>query len=324
MDLDKKDKILLELLYQDSRKPLTALGKKLKLTGPAIEKRIQKYFQSGIIVSMMANVNFSKLGLNSYKLFFKFDSMNSQTEKQLVKLLNDYPSTIWAVTCEGDYDAIWRIGARDPNEVDQAIGKMLQLFGPKIVDKSISTVINQAYMPWNKAFGFERSKPNPIEKASPVEITDPTDLMILSMLYSNARERTVDIAKKVGLSPEAVSYRIRNLVKRDYLRGFTCWFSGNSLGFNYHKLLLRFKNITQKEQDRFWKYCAMNDSVIYLVKTLGQWDMEVDIIVRNNRELHEFSKELKEKFEHMIGNHTTVSVIDEWMPNPMRSLVGKG
>jgi Lrp/AsnC family leucine-responsive transcriptional regulator len=59
---------------------------------------------------------------------------------------------------------------------------------------------------------------------------DDTDLQILDLLQTNARETQVEIAKAVGLAPSAVQERIRKLEARGTLRGFTCSIEPRALG----------------------------------------------------------------------------------------------
>jgi hypothetical protein len=58
--------------------------------------------------------------------------------------------------------------------------------------------------------------------------------------------------------------------------------------------------------------------VIFINKTIGSWDLEVDIIVENTVELHKFIQEAKTKFGHIIGKHVYVAAIEERMLNPLR------
>ncbi len=46
--------------------------------------------------------------------------------------------------------------------------------------------------------------------------------------------------------------------------------------------------------------------------------MEVDIIVRNNEELHNFTREIKTRFGDIIGKHASITAIEERMLNPLR------
>ncbi|MBI5227533.1 hypothetical protein HY988_02995 [Candidatus Micrarchaeota archaeon] len=51
---------------------------------------------------------------------------------------------------------------------------------------------------------------------------------------------------------------------------------------------------------------------------IGSWDIELDIIVKDNQELHVFMRDLKTQFGEIIGKHTFISAVEERMLNPLR------
>ena len=316
--IDKKDNELLTLLYLNSRMSFTAMGKKLKLSGSAVERRLRLLEKSRIISILFADVNFAKLGFKAYRLYFKFDVFDKKTENDVVKLLDSYPGTLWRVVCEGEYDVLWRIVARNEMEVEDAMSALLQKFGTKIVEKTVVTTTYQTYLSWNKAFESERHPELPIERITEIENVDGIDKQILSMLYQDARTTTVEMANKAGLTPDAVQHRIKRLVERKFILGYTAWFDSRKLGFDYYKILIGFRNITKDLEKEFIEFCTENDNVVYLNKTIGSWDIEVDLIVRNNLELHEFTREIRTRFGHIIGKHTFISIVEDRMLNPLR------
>jgi len=319
MRLDRKDKQLLSLLYNDSRVSFVQMGKKLRLSSSAVERRMRRLKDDGVIALLFADVNFLKLGLRAYRLYFRFDVMDRKTEAEVLKLLESYPRTLWGVVCEGEYDVIWRIAEKNEVEVEKAAHLMTERFGSRIVEKTVATTTYQTYLAWNKALGTERHAAMPIERITEVERVDEKDLMILSALYGNARETTVDLSRMVGLTPDAVQYRIKRLSERGFILGYSAWFDAKKLGFNYYKILIGFRNATKEREEEFLRFCLENDFVIFLNKTIGSWDIEVDIIVRDNAELHEFMRDIKTRFGHILGRHTSISAIEERMLNPLRA-----
>ena len=316
--LDKKDKQLLTLLYLNSRESFTKLGEKLKLSSSAVERRLTQLKESGLISLLFADLNLAKLGLKGYRLYFKFHGMDKKTEENVLTLFEEYPRTLWGTICEGEYDVLWRIVAQDEIEVEKAAAIMTARFGEKIVEKTIATTIYQTYLSWNKALESERHPELPLEKIVNVEKPDKTDMKILSLLYQNARTTTVELASKVELTPDAVQYRIKKLIEKEYILGYTAWFDARKLGFNYYKLLINFRSITPEKEKQFLQFCIENDDLIFLNKTIGSHDIELDIIVRDNVELHNFMSEIKTKFAGIIGKSTFICVIEERMLNPLR------
>jgi Lrp/AsnC family leucine-responsive transcriptional regulator len=58
---------------------------------------------------------------------------------------------------------------------------------------------------------------------------DNTDISILNILQSNARETQADIARSVGLAPSAVLERLRKLESRGVIRGYAALIDPRSL-----------------------------------------------------------------------------------------------
>lgn len=296
----------------------TQLGEKLKLSGSAVERRLTQLKESGIISLLFADVNLAKLGLKGYRLYLRFQGMDKKTESEVLQIFEEYPRTLWGTICEGEYDVLWRIVAENEIEVEKAAAIMTSKFGEKIVEKTIVTTTYQTYLSWNKALESGRHPELPIEKVVPIEKPDKTDIKILSLLYQNSRATTVELASKVGLTPDAVQYRIKKLIEKEYVLGYTAWFDAKKLGFNYYKLLINFRSITPDKEKKFLQFCIENDDIVFLNKVIGSWDIELDIIVRDNLELHKFTSEIKTKFAEIIGKSTFISVIEERMLNPIR------
>ncbi|MFA5077012.1 MAG: Lrp/AsnC family transcriptional regulator [Candidatus Micrarchaeia archaeon] len=318
MHLDRKDKELLTLLYLDSRMSFVQMGKQLKLSPATVERRLRQLKKEGLVSLLFADVDFLKMGLRSYRIYSKFEAMDEKTEQEVMGFMHAYPRTLWATVCEGEYDVLWRIIAADEREVEEAVYLFMNRFGTRIVEKTVITTTYQLYLSWNKALESPRHKQLPMEKISPPEKVDGIDLKLLSALYADSRETTVALSKKVGLTPDAVQYRIRKLVERKFILGYTAWFDAKKLGFNYYKMLISFRNATKEDEKRFVDFCAQCDDVVFLNKAIGSWDIEADVIVRNNSELHEFTRDLKTRFGNVLGKYDFIAVIDEKMLNPLR------
>ena len=321
--LDQKDRQLLHQLYLDSRQSFVRLGKKLRLSPPATERRMRRLRQEGVAQLLMADVNFHRLGLRSFRLYFKFDVMDEKTEKEVLHIFEQYPRTLWGVVCEGEYDVLWRIVAPDEREVERAAYLMIEKFGSRIAARTVITTTYQIYLSWNKAFGCERAPELPFEGITDVESVDGTDMKILAALYSDARETTVSLAQKTGLSPDAVNYHIKRLVKNKFILGYTAWFDAKRLGFDYYKIMIGFRSATGEKERRFLRYCISHDAVVFINKCIGSWDIEVDVIVRDTADLHAFIRDIKTRYGDIIGRHTYVAAIEERMLNPLRGETGK-
>jgi Lrp/AsnC family transcriptional regulator, leucine-responsive regulatory protein len=63
MDLDKKDRQILMALQLDARQSLSALGKRIGLSQPAVSERVKKLEEAGVIEGYGARINLRSVGL---------------------------------------------------------------------------------------------------------------------------------------------------------------------------------------------------------------------------------------------------------------------
>ncbi|HQT44718.1 MAG TPA: Lrp/AsnC family transcriptional regulator [Candidatus Micrarchaeota archaeon] len=315
--LDKKDKEILSMLYLDSRIGYSAIGKKVGLSGPSVERRIARLKSDGVIISLFANICLPLAGRKSVRFYLKFDHMDKRTERQVAAMFRANPNTGWGMIGEGAYDVIWRIDARSEADIAGAFSEITRRFGRMLAEKSFTLTTYQAYLPWNKAFGTQRHVlPQKYEFTAPAAL-DSADLGILSMLSADARASTVSIARKIGLSPDAARLRIARLVNMGVISGFSAYYDTRRLGLDYYKILVSFRNMSEQKEREFLSYCMENDNVVFVNKTIGEWEMEIDIVSENNARLHEFMIDLKSRFGGQIGRHAFLSAVYEVLPNPL-------
>ena len=63
MELDKKDRQILMALQADARQSLSALGKQIGLSQPAMSERVKKLEDAGVIVGYQARIDLAAAGL---------------------------------------------------------------------------------------------------------------------------------------------------------------------------------------------------------------------------------------------------------------------
>jgi len=63
MELDKKDRQILQALQADARQSLAALGKRIGLSQPAMSERVRKLEEAGVIEGYGARINLKAVGL---------------------------------------------------------------------------------------------------------------------------------------------------------------------------------------------------------------------------------------------------------------------
>ena len=117
MDMDDKDKKILEILKQDSREPIREIAKKTKIRPSTVHQRIQKLIENKVIENFTVKLNNEKVGEN----FIVFMLVKGGTTEYIDnKILNNvHVKEVFGIT--GEYDLLIKLKFRDVAEFHEFI-----------------------------------------------------------------------------------------------------------------------------------------------------------------------------------------------------------
>ncbi|MCC6003273.1 MAG: Lrp/AsnC ligand binding domain-containing protein [Thermofilum sp.] len=133
--LDEKDYLLVKELMENSRAPLTLLGKKLGMTDVAVKKRLKKLEKEGVIKKYTIEVDASKLGYKNVALI----GVDTEPEKilEVASQLSqkDYASKVFLTT--GDHMIMIEAWTKDNKHLTQVVEDIGKIPGVKRVCPAI-------------------------------------------------------------------------------------------------------------------------------------------------------------------------------------------
>jgi Lrp/AsnC family transcriptional regulator, leucine-responsive regulatory protein len=142
------------------------------------------------------------------------------------------------------------------------------------------------------------------------ESLDLKDKKILYQLDLDSKQSSARIAKKVGLSKDAVNYRINRLKNRKIIKHFYTVLNTPQLGFMHFNTLFRFRNITNKIKKEFIEFCQKNNQIIWCVSCYGSWDFSVSFLAKSLDEYNKFTQEILNLFGRNIHEKSMSLMID--------------
>ncbi|MDP2673057.1 MAG: Lrp/AsnC family transcriptional regulator [Nanoarchaeota archaeon] len=131
----------------------------------------------------------------------------------------------------------------------------------------------------------------------------PLDKKLLAYLYHDSREPTTKIAKKLKISREQVSYRIKKFESEGIIKGHIPLINYNRLGYSIINLIL-LKFNKQSYAKQFKSQIKESKNRIITVEVLSKYDLGVLLIFKNEQERNNYLSE-------MLGNHS--SEISEYL-----------
>jgi Lrp/AsnC family transcriptional regulator, leucine-responsive regulatory protein len=129
---------------------------------------------------------------------------------------------------------------------------------------------------------------------------DLKERKILYELDVDSRQAYSNIAKKVGLSKDAVIYRINKLVEAGIIKRFHTVLDNGKLGFIPFRLYLRLQNTTAEKEKEIIGYIKQQKEVIWLVSIDGEYTIGLAIYVKSVKEMNIFWKRLFSKYRNFI------------------------
>lgn len=307
-NMDQIDKKIFCLLEENSRRPISQIAKKLKINRGVVSYRIQNLLKSKIIREFIASVDLGMFGYESYKIYLKTQDSNRKNE--LIKHLAERKEVIHLIDLEGFYDLSFVMVAKSIHELDYFLTEIKTIFEDLIEETDISIVV------YSKIFKFEKlllgihKETLKIEKYAAkkknIDI-DETDKKILHELSHNARASYVELAQATGQSLDVITYRMKK-IKKDIISSFRVLFDLNAFGYFHYVILIKTKQMTKMDEERFNTWSERKENVMYCTKRIGRHDFEINIAISDINHLREFMKELKEQFSNNIKSHETIIV----------------
>ena len=121
---------------------------------------------------------------------------------------------------------------------------------------------------------------------------DRVDRDILRLLEKDGRIPYTELAERIGLSPNATSERVRRLKARGFIRGIVAQIDPAALGLSLSALIeVKMESTTTATQ--FEARAAATPGVIRALTTTGRYDWLLEVIARDQADLHRIIEALR-------------------------------
>ncbi len=143
-----------------------------------------------------------------------------------------------------------------------------------------------------------------------------TDLLIISHLRRNAREKLTDMSRKTRIPVSTLFDKIKSH-EGGIIQKHTALIDFNKLGYStVAKIILK---VHKKDREELRKYLSLHNSINSAFKINNGFDFLVEGIFRNIKEVENFLEDLDESFN--IKSKQVFYIIDElkkeaFMSNP--------
>ena len=300
--IDRNDRKILYELDKNSRQSIQSIGRKVNLHKNVVLHRIKKLEESGIINNYFTMIDTSKLGYRSYRLNLLFQNTNEEIISDIINHFVKYKNTWWAVSTKGIYDFSAAIWVKNIEEFQQFWKHTLRKYHMFIREQTFSLYLElfslrPSYLLIDKYQESDIAKYDIVLGSNSVHIDD-IDKKILQFISNNSRVPTIEISNKLNISTPTVRKRISNLTELGVIRGYRISIDHSKMGYKMFKIDMYLNNY--KIRDKILDFIIKNPRLIYICNTLGYADLEFDLMVEEESQLHYIMDQIMSKFEGAI------------------------
>lgn len=310
--LDIKDKKLLYWLDQNSRATNKQLGKKVGLTEQAIGYKLKRLQERGIIKRFVAFVNTLSLGYQHYKVFIKLHNTTEKIEKQIINLLVNNSSIRWVVSTSGKYDISFSVLSKTPLEFAKTYQNIEAKFGKYIIEKNI--IINISSPGFTRDWLIDKKESSQLEykTSEEIQLIDEIDKKILKSISQNTRKNIVDIAQEINSTVDIIKYRLKKLKEKKIINGFSIQLDLEKMGYEYYSVFFHMHNLNEQVEKKIISFAKSHPNLLFIIKTIGNYDLQFELEVKNYQELENNLKEFRTYFSEFIRDFEILRITKEY------------
>lgn len=323
LKLDLKDRKILSLLSEDSRMPLTQIAKKVQLSRDSVNYRINRMKRKGVILRFFPIIELKQFGYQNYLVYMLLDEKDKEDQKRFISALKSHPN----VRAIMEYSDRWDIGlvivAKGLLDFDNVITDIMNISNDLVIEKEKLAVIKEyhnIHLPQKFYWDIKHEFKHRGSLKEKVKM-DETDFKIMRILSKDARLSTVIIGERLGISPDAVSYRIKNLLKNNVIKRFSVLVDLSKLNYNWYTYCISTKVFDEKADIKIKGFIRKHPYILKAVKTVGNWDLVLQIVTESQKMFHSIVKEIKNEFASIIKTYETNIAYKEHLYEPFPEVI---
>ena len=300
--LTATEQSIIRQLEINARTPLSKIGKKIRMSQQRISYAVDSLIKKEIIKEFYTLIDYSKFDVINFRVYFKVSYTTQDEFKQLINHLKQESSTSWIATCGGRYDLICTFFAPNPSSFNKTLKGIMNKFPEQLQNHTVLTTIVTKY--FGRKYLLSGISENPKEiiiggDRLPEEFEEK-DLKLINLISENARISAVELANKLQLTPKTVINRIKKLTKREVIKGFRPAINMKKTENIDFILIIKSHNVVPEVEDKLVNYLKTHPNVVSVVKTLGEWDLEIQIEVKNWYDYRKITIDIRERFKSLI------------------------
>jgi len=300
----KFDRELVFLCSENARTKMRYMSNMLKKSPQRLKYSLKTLEKEGIIKNAHCIFDYSYLGIMLFRVYFKGGYIGEKDKAEIIKKLIDNPYIVSIYELSGEFDLALELGAPNPSRFNKELKKIANLVPTLNNYKILLNVVTHlypryyllegsseiTYLEGEKIIGGDRA----------IENFNKNEFNIMKNLMINPKIRLTTLAKQSRLNIKTAISILKNLQNKKIIKGFKYVLDTNKLGVNKFRLFLKLHNISGEKEDALMDFMLKAREIVLVNKTVGDWDLEVDIESVDKIRIRYLITQIRENFKDLI------------------------
>lgn len=304
----KTNKELLFLYSENARVKIRELANLLKKSPQRLKYNVKVLEKDKIVFNPYSVIDYSFFGLLLFKVYFKGGYVSEKNKNAILQKLSEHPYVVSIYELDGAFDLVIEMEAPNASRFNKELRGITNttptLNSYKILLNVVTHIYSKTYLlkhsPLVNELTGRFGKDIVVGGDRKVEDFSKSETAVLYNIALNPKIRLTTLAQQTGMNIKTVNSILKRLTQRKILKGYKCLIDTTSLGIHKHRLFLKLHNLSQERENHLMEYILKTPEIIQINKTVGDWDMELDLESFDKSRIRYLTVQLREEFGELI------------------------
>jgi DNA-binding Lrp family transcriptional regulator len=301
-----KNNDLICLYSEDAKIKIKELAILFKTSSQLMKYSLNNLEKEGYVYNPFCIFDYSYFGLMLFRVYFKGAYVSDEDKSNIVSYLLDHDYVAAVYELSGEFDLVVEFLTPNPSRFNKELKELSDRFPTLANYKVILNIVTHLYpklfLTQNPQLQQMLSSHILIGGDRSVEHFDRQETKVMKSLLESPKARNTFLARKSGLNPKTTKSVIASLKKRSIIKGCKYVLNIAKLDISKFRLFLRLHNLTKEREAEFMNYLFQKTEVTTAQKTVGDWDIEIDLESLEKQKIRVAVMELRSRFKDIIAN----------------------
>ena len=308
----KIDKDLIFLYAEDARAKIKQMAGLLKKSPQRLKYNITSLEKEWIINNPYCIFDYSRFGLILFKVYFKGAYIGENDKADIIKKLIDNQYVVAMYELSGEFDFVIEIVSPNPSRFNKVLKNAADLSPTlthyKVILNLVTFIYPRIYLTKKNQISYSIESSIIIGGDREIESFSENEMAVMNGFLENPKIRYSSLARESGLNIKTVQSVTKNLCNKKIIRGFKYVLDTNKLGFYKLRLFLKLHNLNKERETELMSHMKKTKEIVQVNKTVGDWDLEIDIESPDKGRVRKLTLEIREHFKELIENFNMIEI----------------